>query len=198
MRVVGLTGGIGGGKTTVAKCFRARGVPVYNADQRARSLMNKSKALKARIIDLLGPQAYRDGRLNADWVADRVFHDPVLLDGLNAIEHPAVAKDFCCWLAGQRGEFVVKEAAVLFEAGADAQCDAIITVLAPADLRIRRVQKRDGLSVEAIRARMDKQWPDREKAVLSDYVIWNDKGRSDLEKSVWEVYEKLKRRLNDA
>lgn len=194
---MGLTGGIGSGKTTVARYFRAEGIPVYNADQRARSLMNKSEVLKAQIVDLLGPQAYQADRLNADWVAHRVFHDPVLLNGLNAIEHPAVAEDFCCWSARQRGTFVVIEAAILFEAGFDAQCDVTITVVAPAEVRIRRVQKRDDLSVAAVRVRMLRQWDDRERMQRSDYVIWNDKSRADLKKSVCEVYEKLVKRLGD-
>lgn len=174
MRIVGLTGGIGSGKTTVAKMFSTLGVPVYIADIRARELTNTSKEIKEKITRLFGKKAYQNGLLNRPFIANQVFEDPLLLEALNAIIHPAVGSDFKQWCADQHSPYVIKEAAILFESGSYKQCDEVILITADLGQRIQRIMKRDGAKQEDIMARMANQWSDEKKSELADIIIENN------------------------
>lgn len=173
MIVVGLTGGIGSGKTTVAKQFNALGIPVYIADDEAKKLMNRSKIIKRKLIQLFGEQAYINNELNRPFLADKIFNNELNLEKMNAIVHPKVASHFKRWLKKQKAPFVLKESAILFENGAYNECDYIITVTAPEKLRIERLLKRDDTSLEKIQAIMKNQWNDEKKIEKSDFVIIN-------------------------
>ncbi len=180
---VGLTGGIGSGKTTVSGYFGELGVPVYNSDSRARELMEEDRALRRSILELLGPRAYTGAALNRAFIASRVFGDKALLEQLNGLVHPVVRKDFHAWRATQRAPYVLQEAAILFENGAYRNFDRMILVTAPREARIRRVMKRDDTSRESVLARMKNQWETSRKIPLADYVIEND----DLENTRLQV-----------
>lgn len=173
MKVIGLTGGIGSGKTTVANFFKELGIPVYIADDEAKSLMNTSTEVKSRIIGLLGEKAYPDGILDRKYVAAQVFNSPEKLEKLNSIVHPAVATDFENWKNSQNSPYVIYEAAILFEKGGHKKCDAVILVTAPYEERIKRLKNRDKSSEEDIEARMKHQWSDSKKRKLADFEIKN-------------------------
>lgn len=177
MNIVGLTGGIGSGKTTVAKFFAQLGVPVYIADLHAKDLMIRSKAIKAELLELLGEQAYTaQGELNRSFIASKVFNNPEQLEALNSIVHPRVAQHFEQWVGQQDPSvcsYVIKEAAVLFENDGYKQCDKTVLVTAPVAVRIARVLDRDNTQKEDVLARMANQWPDSKKIPLADYVIEN-------------------------
>jgi len=171
--LVGLTGGMGSGKTTVAGMFSELGVPVYNSDREARRLMEQSAAIRERITGLLGEEAYHGSIPDREFIAGIVFGAPGLLKKLNAIIHPEVRKDFKSWAKRQRAPYLIQEAAVLFENGSYQKFDRIIMVSAPREERIRRIRERDGLSRQAIEARMANQWEDSRKAPLADFIIQN-------------------------
>ncbi|RMF24535.1 MAG: dephospho-CoA kinase [Bacteroidetes bacterium] len=175
---VGITGGIGSGKTTVCRIFELLGVPVYYADERAKWLMTHDPELRHRIRERFGTEAYLpDGTLNRAFLAKQVFHDPEKLRGLNALVHPAVHADAARWHLEQSrkgASYTLREAALLFESGSYRHLDRMIVVTAPEELRIRRVMQRDGVSREAVRARMRHQWPEAEKAARADFLIQND------------------------
>ncbi|MDT8413854.1 MAG: dephospho-CoA kinase [Flavobacteriaceae bacterium] len=170
-KVVGLTGGIGSGKTTVAQYFIELGIPVYIADERAKYLMQYNLDIRKSIVDLLGVEAYENERLNRAYIASRVFADKNLLHQLNAIVHPAVAVDFYKWLSEQNTPYVVKESALLVETGDYKTCDWVILVTAPIEERIKRVMKRDNVSAEAVKSRIANQLPDEDKQKYADYII---------------------------
>lgn len=192
MQQVGITGGIGSGKTTTCRIFEQLGIPVYYADDRAKALMVEDDALASAIRSLLGEQAYHpDGSLNRAYVASKVFGDTGLLQGLNDLVHPAVAEDGHAWHQRQRDvPYTLKEAALLFESGSYKALDKIITVTAPKELRLQRVMERDGSRAEEVRARMNQQMPEKEKVALADFVICND-GRQSLVQQVVEVHRQL-------
>lgn len=173
---IGITGGIGAGKSIVCRVFKVLGAPVYDADTQARWLMNHDLVLKTQVQELLGQESYlADGTLNRSLLANLVFSDPNLLQQINALVHPAVGLDFERWLYNQNHPYVVKEAALLFEAGSYKELDFLITVTAPVDLRITRVLHRDHRrSKEQVMDIINKQWPEDEKTKLSDAVIAND------------------------
>ncbi|ALJ06621.1 dephospho-CoA kinase [Pseudalgibacter alginicilyticus] len=173
MMVVGLTGGIGSGKTTVAKAFFALGIPVYIADDEAKKLMRTSKTIKRKLITLFGEEAYIDNELNRPFLADIIFNDKSYLEKMNAIVHPRVARHFNKWLLKQNSPYVIKEVAILFENDGYKNCDVVVTVVAPKSLRIKRLLERDTTTVKKIEAIMANQWTDEEKVKLSDYVIEN-------------------------
>ena len=174
--VVGITGGIGSGKSTVAKVFSLLGVPVYEADSRAKWIIIQNQELKREIIALLGSDAYLpDGSYNRAWVASQVFGQPVLLQKLNALVHPAVRKDAQDWvIQHQDVPYVLYEAALLKGAGDGNLCDKMISVIAPIDLRVQRVKLRDNRTEEEIRAIIERQLPDAERIKFSDWLIQND------------------------
>jgi dephospho-CoA kinase len=172
---VGLTGGIGSGKTTVANVFKVLGVPVYFADEAAKLLMNSDEALKTQIKAQFTKSAYLpDGTLNRAWMAEQVFSDKEKLDSLNALVHPATIKDADNWMRRQQTPYAIKEAALIFESGSQGELDYIIGVYAPAPVRIVRAMKRNGSSREEVQARMDKQLQESVKMRLCDFVITND------------------------
>lgn len=174
MVVVGLTGGIGSGKTTILKFFESFGIPIYIADDEAKALMNRSKVIKRKLIQLFGESAYIDGKLNRTYLASKIFNDKSLLSKMNAIVHPKVASHFKRWLNKQNAPYVIKEAAIIFENNLENQYDYIITVVADEHLRIERVMKRDNASVEKIKSIISNQLPDSEKIKKSDFVITNN------------------------
>ncbi|GGD37312.1 dephospho-CoA kinase [Muriicola marianensis] len=173
MKRVGLTGGIGSGKSTVAGMFKDLGVPVYNSDAEAKRLMNEDEALKEQIIALLGKEAYQGDVLNRPFIAEKVFKDRVLLKKLNKIVHPAVRQDFRSWAARQTAPYVLQEAAILFENGSSESFDMMILVTAPKKTRIKRILERDSLSEAAILERMKHQWSEKRKKALAHFVIEN-------------------------
>ena len=173
MMVVGLTGGIGSGKSTVAKMFKKLGVPVYNSDKKAKKLMKSSKKIRKSIKGLLGDEAYAGKKLNKAYIAGRIFQDKTLLDQMNAIVHPAVRRNFIAWANKQQAPYVIQEAAIIFENDLHQFYDKIILVTAPEKLRIKRVMDRDGIPKSEILVRIANQWKDTRKIQLSDYVIHN-------------------------
>lgn len=190
MKIIGLTGGIGSGKTTVAKLFEELGVPVYNSDLKAKKLMQNSKELRTAIIDLLGKESYVLQKLNKKYIADKIFDDKELLQKLNAIVHPAVRQDFIKWAKKKSAPYVIQEAAILFENNSYKTFDKIILVKAPKEVRLQRVLTRDAISEKEILTRMENQWDDSKKIPLADYVIEN----TDLEKTKIQV-EKIHHEL---
>ncbi len=171
--VVGLTGGIGSGKSTVAKMLEELGVPVYNSDIEAKSLMVNSKVLKRKIVELLGAQSYNENELNREYIASRVFKDRALLQKLNEIVHPAVRKHFIKWSKKQDHPYVVQETALLFENGSNYLYDKTILVTAPKDIRVARIVARDGSTKQQVLQRMQNQLGDEQKLALADFVIEN-------------------------
>lgn len=190
MKIIGLTGGIGSGKTTVAKLFEELGVPVYNSDLKAKKLMQNSKELRTAVIDLLGKESYIFQKLNKKYIADKIFQDKELLEKLNAIVHPAVRQDFIKWAKKKSTPYVIQEAAILFENNSYKTFDKIILVKAPKEVRLQRVLTRDAISEKEILTRMENQWDDSKTVPLADYVIEN----TDLEKTKIQV-EKIHHEL---
>ncbi|SRX55623.1 dephospho-CoA kinase [Aequorivita sp. CIP111184] len=173
MKIVGLTGGIGSGKTTVAKLFSELGVPVYIADIEAKKLTNSSTVIRRKLTKLLGDETYLNGTLNRKYVAEKIFTDEALLNAVNAIIHPKVAAHFKKWVLKQKTNYVLKEAAILFENGSYKDFDVVILVTAPKDLRIERIKMRDKATQGEIEQRMNNQWSDSKKKKLADIVIEN-------------------------
>lgn len=172
--VVGLTGGIGSGKTTVGRIFSALGVPVYNSDLRARELTNSHPLIVAGYSALFGQGVYVEGSLDRARVAQLVFADKDLLKQAEAVVHPVVRDDFSQWLKLWSAPYVVKESALLFENGAAREMDVILTVTAPEDLRIARVMQREACDEAAVRQRMAHQWAEADKVAQSTYVVVAD------------------------
>jgi dephospho-CoA kinase len=194
---LGLTGGIGSGKTLVSQIFDKLGVPVYNADSAARFLMDTDMELKAGVTKMFGEKAYGSGGLNRPYIARRVFGDQEKLARLNKLVHPRVREDFIRW-TGQHGRaaYVVEEAAILFESGASAEMDQNVLVYAPEELRIKRVMDRDGLSREQVSLRMGHQLSDEEKKNMADHVLVND-GKRLLLPQVIELHNMILKRINE-
>ncbi len=174
MLKIGLTGGIGSGKSTVAEVFELLGVPVYYADDAARRLMNENAGLIDRLKSAFGNETYINGTLNRPYLSSVVFNDKQKLEQLNAIVHPATIQDAVDWMKQQTAPYIIKEAALIFESGSQQGLDKVIGVYASMPLRIQRVMKRDNITREAVQARMDKQLDETIKMRLCDYVIKND------------------------
>lgn len=191
MKIVGLTGGIGSGKSTLAKWFRQKGIPVYNADDEAKLLMNNDPELIKKLTSEFGEETYKDGIYNRAYISSLVFKNKKALKKLNSIVHPAVFRHFENWLNGLDSAFAVKEAAILFESGSWKDCDAIITVAADEDIRIKRVMERDQLSAEQIQSRIKNQWTDSQRIEKSDFVIYNNHGLDQLKLEFDRVYKDL-------
>jgi dephospho-CoA kinase len=190
MIVVGLTGGIGSGKTTVAKQFELLGIPVYIADEEAKKLMNRSKIIKRKLIELFGNEAYINNQLNRPFIAGIIFKDKDALHKMNAIIHPRVAKHFNKWLLKQKAPYVIKEAAILFENGGYKFCDSVITVIAPKALRLSRLINRDNTTEDKIEAIIKNQWTDEQKVKLSQFVI-NNVDLENTKEQVVKVHNQL-------
>ena len=191
MLKIGITGGIGSGKSFVSDIFRVWGVPVYNADKEAKRLMNHDRDLKTALKALLGQEAYyKNGRLNRKWVASKIFSDKTLLKKMNAVVHPAVRNDFEHWAELQQAPYVLEESAIIFEAGLEKFFDAVILVMADKNTRIQRVMKRDKMTKEEVKARMAHQSSDKVKKARADFIILND-GTKALLKQVIETHEAI-------
>ncbi len=192
--IVGLTGGIGSGKTTVANFFKELGVPIYIADDEAQKLMLESSLLKSELISLFGPKVYENGQLNKLLISESIFKDKTTLKAINNIVHPVVAIHFNKWLGLQESPYVIKEAAIFFENGSYKSLDAIITVVAPEECKIRRIMQRDIKSKKQIKAIMNNQWSDEKKIKMSDFVIENTNLKQ-TKLLVKEIHEKLLKKL---
>jgi dephospho-CoA kinase len=172
-KIIGLTGGIGSGKTMIAKYMKSLGIPVYIADDEAKKIMKSNEVLK-EIRKEFGNIIFDEEKLNNVKLAQLVFSNPTKLEKLNAIVHPLVKKHFDKWLLKHKNfPLIVKEAAILFESGSYQYCDFIITVTAPIETRIQRVLKRDNTDKESIIKRIQTQWTDEERVLKSDFVIQN-------------------------
>ncbi len=196
MLKVGITGGMGSGKTTVCNIFETLGIPVYYADDRAKYLMTNDEELRQKIKSIFGAEAYqKDWKLNRKYISDIAFHEPKKLKMLNDAVHPAVLKDSELWHNSQKNvPYTLKEAALLFETGSYKKLDKLITVVAPLEVRIKRIMERDKTTKEAILARIANQWSDEEKLAQSDWVIYND-GNHGLIKQVLKIHFELKKIL---
>jgi dephospho-CoA kinase len=171
---IGLTGGIGSGKSTVAKIFAVLGIPVYYADAATRRLMNEDPDLVKEIIRHFGEKSYIDRKLNRPYIASIVFNDAEKLALLNAITHPATIADANKWIGQQTAPYIIKEAALIFESGSAEHLDAVIGVFAPAPLRIKRTMDRDQVTQEEVKKRMERQINEELKMKLCDHIIVND------------------------
>jgi len=192
---VGLTGGIGSGKTTVAKMFEELGVPVYYADDRAKELMQKSPVIKTRIKELFGSQAYSDNRLNVKYLADVVFSDKKKLSELEKIVHPAVLDDFLLWAENQTADYVIMENAILHKSGMDSYMDYIILVTADPEKRIERVIKRDKTTAESVQKRIRNQLNSQIMLKKSNFIIKNNFLINDLKREVEKIFNNLNFKL---
>lgn len=187
MKIAGVTGGIGSGKSTVVKMFEELGVPIYVADKRAKKLMRESKDLKIKIVDFLGIESYKDGELNRPFIAKEIFNDVEKLNRFNAIVHPAVHADFKKWKADLENnyKYCIYEAAILFESNRQEICDYTLLITAPKEVRIKRVMNRDNITESDVIERMNHQWSDERKKKLADFIIYNmdlDKTKQDVNK----------------
>lgn len=187
-KIIGLTGGIGSGKTTVARFIEEFGFPVYYSDDRAKSIVNDNEALKSEIRAVLGDHAYdSNGQYDRKFVAEKVFSDAELLHQLNEIIHPAVRLDFEDWIKRQSKYLIFKETALLFELKLNQQCDRSLLVTAEDNIRIKRVMDRDGKTYREIQAIMEKQMPEKEKIKLADCIIYNNSDLEDLKEQTERI-----------
>jgi dephospho-CoA kinase len=190
MKKIGLTSGLGSGKSTVAAVFEALGVPVYYADEAAKKLMSENKELVNKIKNAFGENAYSNGILNRNYLAEVVFNDQEKLAGLNSIVHPATIQDADEWMEKQSSPYVIKEAALLFESGSNKYLNFVIGVSAPLELRVHRAMLRDNNSREQVMQRINKQMNEEEKLRLCDFIIVNDEQQL-LFPQVLELHEKF-------
>lgn len=190
MYKVGITGGIGSGKSSVCKMLALRGVPIYDSDSRAKQLMVTDAELVRLVSQRFGADVYVDGMLNRQVLAARVFTDKVALAELNAMVHPAVMRDFERWAAEQQTAYVVMESAIIFEAGLDDKLDAVVAVMAPCSLRLERAMQRDGATREQIEERMRTQLSDDELARRAKYAIVNI-SLDELDEEVEQLHRRL-------
>ena len=173
MKTIGITGGIGSGKSTVAKVFISMGYPVYNSDDKAKQIINSDPLLIDQIKINFGQDIYSSGKLDRKKLAEIVFKDPKKLQILNSLVHPSVGRNFKAWKENQTTDIVFKEAAILFEIGIYKSLDKTILVTTPEEIRIARVMKRDSVSKEQVIERMNNQWSDEKKSKLANYTIDN-------------------------
>lgn len=190
MYKVGITGGIGSGKSTVCRMLSERGVALYDADSRAKELMSTSESLRRALIENFGEETFTASGLNRAYLAERVFHNAEQLRLLNSLVHPAVIADFEAWADEQEGKYVVFESAILFEAGLENRVDVVVAVMAPESLRVERVMARDGHSKEQVLARIKNQMSDDERSDRAKYSIVNI-DVEDLEEDVEQLHRRL-------
>ncbi len=190
MLKIGLTGGLGSGKTTAAQIFQVLGIPVYYADTASKRLMNEDVKIKAAVKNAFGDGVYNNGILNTKMLGDIVFNDEKKLELLNAIVHPATINDAAKWMQLQNTPYAIKEAALIFESNSQTALDFVIGVKAPEKLRIERAMIRDNTSRETVLARMQKQMNEEEKLSLCDFIIENDEKQL-LIPQVIALHEKL-------
>ena len=174
MKRIGITGGIGAGKSLVAEIIKAMGYPVYNSDERAKELTDSNPKIKEGLIHLFGEEIYQNDTLNKFALAQAIFSDESLRKKVNALIHPIVREDFNLWALAQNNSLVFNESAILFETGSFKNFDAIILVYAPKELRIKRIMKRDNCSENDVLKRMNTQFSDEEKYQLTEFRVLND------------------------
>ena len=187
---VGLTGGIGSGKSTIAQIFEVLGIPVYYADVAAKRLMNENAELRSAVTTIFGEQAYANKILDRKYISSIVFSDPAKLELLNAIVHPATKKDGEAWMQEQTSPYAIHEAALIFEAKVSERLDHVIGVSSPVELRIKRAMERDQVSREEVLERMEQQLDEDIKMSKCDYVLINDEQQL-LIPQVLSLHEKL-------
>ena len=187
---IGITGGIGSGKSTVSRIFEVLGIPVYYADDAAKRLMQEDPELREELIREFGPETYTNGQLNRPWLASIVFNNKEKLELLNSLVHPATIRDGERWAIQQSAPYSLKEAALMFESGSQQYLDYVIGVSAPTALRIQRAMRRDNITREEVLARMNKQIQENIKMRLVDYVIINDEQQA-LIPQVISLHEKF-------
>lgn len=194
--VVGITGGIGSGKSYVAKCLLELGNAVYyHADAEAKKLMNTSQEIREQVTAEFGEESYQDNQLNRPFIAQIVFQQPEKLAKLNSIVHPAVKQHFFDFIQNHPKErFIVYENAILFEANSDLVCDVVITVTAPVQTRIDRVVERDQVTAAEVEKRIQNQWSETQKTLLSNYIILNINKEATLLK-VQDIHNILTKKL---
>ena len=190
MLKIGLTGGIGSGKSTVAAIFEVLGTPVYYADAAAKKLMHEDVGLIAGIKELFGENSYVNGMLNRTYISGEVFSQPDKLNKLNALVHPVTIADAEKWMSKQFAPYLIKEAAILFESGSHIQMDYVIGVYSPLELRIERVMQRDKISKEQVISRINQQMDEEEKMRRCDFLVYNDEKKL-LIPQVLELHDKL-------
>ena len=191
---VGLTGGIGSGKTTVSNFLLDYGIPVYNSDSKGKTLMNTNLELKNNIVSIFGERVYDNGILNTNLLSNIVFNDSTKIEQLNNLVHPKVAQDFNQWVGKNNNKpILVKEAAILIESGAYLNMDKIILVVSEKSTRINRVSKRDNFDLESIEKRINLQLKDNEKIKYADYIIENNSSLEHLKLEVLKVVNKIRK-----
>lgn len=189
---IGVTGGIGSGKSTVCLIFKMLGIPVFDADLVAKKLINSNEEIRAGLLLLFGNKIYDDNNLlNRKMLADLIFNDDNLLEKVNNLVHPAVRNDFIHWVEKQNADYVIHEAAILFESGFYKMMDFTILVSAPIEMRIDRVVERDNIKAEMVEARIKKQWTDEEKRKFASLELVND-NQNLLIPKILEIDNKLK------
>ncbi|MCO4813389.1 MAG: dephospho-CoA kinase [Flavobacteriales bacterium] len=194
---VGITGGIGSGKSIVSKILTAMNYPVYNSDIEAKRIVQENRKVRSQLIELFGKELYINNQLNRSYLASIIFNDDVALKKVNNIIHPQVRKDFETFCESQNKEIVFNEAAILFETGGEKQFDQMVLVTADEDLRISRVMKRDGIKKSEVQSRIGKQWPDEKKIPLADFVVKNN-GKEFLIGQVEELVNSLREVYNSS
>ena len=190
MKKVGLTGGMGSGKSVVSHFLEIRGFPVYDSDWRAKQLMQNDQSLRESLVTEFGSSIYINDRLNRQYLSSLVFDKPDRLNTLTHLVHPAVKTDFLIWADRQHSPMVFLESAILFESAFSLLMDKVMIVTAPLELRISRIIQRDGVNKEDVLQRLKNQWSDEKKVSMADYVIINDDTRSIIEQ-VAKVIEEL-------
>ena len=189
---IGITGGIGSGKSTVCKIFKLLGVPVFEADLVAKTLVNSNTEIRNGLIQFFGKDIYsRDGRINRKMLANLIFNDDLLMEKVNRLVHPVVRNEYLNWIKQQNSAYIIHEAAILFESGFYEMTDYTILVSAPNELRIERVTHRDQITPEMVKSRMLKQWTDEEKRKLASFELVNDNIKL-LIPQILEIDKKLK------
>ena len=174
MKLIGLTGGIGSGKSLISDIFHSLNVAVYNSDIGARKIMENDNSTRLKILELFGEQAYLGNKLNSKAIASIVFQNKTMLEKLNAIVHPKMHADFLLWSAKQKGDYVINEAAILIESGGYKNLDGVILVSAPEDIRIKRVMKRDSCAEADVRMRINNQMNEKQREPFCKWIIKND------------------------
>jgi dephospho-CoA kinase len=187
---VGLTGGIGSGKSTVAQIFEVLGIPVFYADDEAKRILNDNEELKLSIIKNFGEESYKDGMLNRKYIASVVFNDKEKLELLNSLTHPVTMRNGDAWMNKQTTPYAIHEAALIFEANVDQRLDYVIGVYSPEELRIKRVTRRDNASIEDVKKRISRQMNEDEKMKRCDFVLLNDEQQL-LMPQVLKLHEQL-------
>jgi dephospho-CoA kinase len=189
---IGITGGIGSGKTMVCEIFRLLGIPVFQADVVAGKLINSDAVIRNELISLYGHDIYNsDRKINREKLAGIIFNNDAELEKVNKVVHPAVRNEYMNWVKNQESEYVIHEAAILFESGFYKMMDFTILVTAPEEMRIERVMKRNGLTRENVISRIDRQWPDSEKRKIASVELIND-NKSLLIPQIIEIDKKIK------